>query len=339
MRIAEKYMNQRSEKGFALIVVILILLLVSVLVANLTMQVRGELQIAANNKDRMAGRFLAEGGVQLAVFRKNDRVENSEGTEYERFLEGYPYETMIGEKGRIRYFLVSESGKIDLNTFPTELMRMFLAYQGLEQEEIDTVLDSLLDWRDPDNLHRLNGAEQDYYQSLDDPYIPRNGRILEPSEFLLVKGTERLAGKIDPEAVFTVYNSRSRINFNSLTPEMLDFLAEGDKDVINAYHEALKTIQEGSEPGKQRLTSNDAENILGSERFALLRPYLVYVSNDRFYYVRAVGEPGYVPDEQPAVEEGQGNEARKHWPGTQIEALYQWQNNRPRFLVWKERYS
>ncbi len=241
--------SKKSEKGFALIVVILILLLVSVLVANLTMQVRSELLIATNNKERTAGRFLAAGGVQLAIFRKNDQVEDSEGTQYQRFLEGYPYETMIGGKGRIRYFLVSESGKIDLNTYPPELMQLFLAYKGLEQEEIDTVLDSLLDWRDPDDLHRVNGAEKDYYQSLEDPYIPRNGRIVEPSEFFLVKGTERLAGKFDPEAVFTVYNSRSRINFNSLTPEMLDFLTNGDKDAIAAYYEALKEIQDDPGPG------------------------------------------------------------------------------------------
>lgn len=335
----EKRMNGKSEKGFALVVVILILLLISALVANLVMEVRAELQIAANSKDRTAGRFLAEGGVQLAIFRKNDRVENSEGTEYERFLEGYPYETMIGEKGRVRYFLVSESGKIDLNTFPAELMQMFLAHYGLEQEEIDVVLDSLLDWRDPDDMHRLNGAEKDYYASLDDPYIPRNGRILDPSEFFLVKGTERLAGKFDPEAVFTVYNSRSRINFNSLTPEMLDFLADGDKEAIKAYYDALKAIQEGSDPRLQRLTGNDAENILGSERFALLRPYLVYSSNNQFFYVQSIGEAGYLPSDEPAAVDEQGNEESKHWPGTKIEALYQWRNNGPKFLIWKERYS
>ncbi|MEJ2689552.1 MAG: type II secretion system protein GspK [Deltaproteobacteria bacterium] len=331
--------NRKSEKGFALIVVILILLLVSVLVANLTMQVRSALLIATNNKERAASRFLAEGGVQLAIFRKNDRIENSEGTEYERFLEGYPYETTISEKGRIRYFLVSESGKIDLNTYPPELMQLFLSYQGLTQEQIDTVLDSLLDWRDPDDLHRVNGAEQDYYQSLADPYIPRNGRILEPSEFFLVKGTEPLVGKFDPEAVFTVYNSRSRINFNSLTPEMLAFLTGGDKDAIKAYYETLKEMQDDPTLGVRHFSAVDAENILGSERYAILRPYLVYSSNNRVYYVRSIGEAGYLPAAEPAAVDGEGKEVPKHLPGIKIEALYQWQNTGPKFLVWKERYS
>lgn len=331
--------KKRAENGFALIVVILILLLVSVLVANLTMQVRSELLIATNNKERIEGRFLAEGGVQLAIFRKNDRVENSEGTQYEHFLEGYPYETMISQKGRIRYFLVSESGKIDLNTYPPGLMQLFLEYHGLEQDQIDTVLDSLLDWRDPDDLHRVNGAEKDYYQSLPDPYIPRNGRILDPSEFFLVKGTEQLAGKFDPEEVFTIYNSRSRINFNSLTPEMLDFLANGNKETISAYYAALKEIQEETGPGTRHLTAVDAENILGSERYAQLQPYLVYSSNNRFYYIRSIGEGGYVPPEESVSGEAEGQETQKHWPGMQIEVLYQWRNTGPKFLIWKERYS
>ncbi len=91
--------------------------------------------------------------------------------------------------------------------------------------------------------------------------------------------------------------------------------------------------------GSRRLTAVDAENILGSERYALLRPYLVYSSNNRFYYVRSIGEAGYVPAEEPAAVDEEGKRAQKHWPGMKIEALYQWQNTGPKFLIWKERYS
>ena len=329
----------REEKGFALVVVILILLLISVLVANLVMQVRSELQVARNIKDRTVGQFLAAGGVQLAIFRKQDRVVNSEGTEYERFLEGLSYETTLADKGRVRYYLVSESGKIDLNTVPRELLELFLVYYGLDTDEVDIVYDSLLDWRDPDDLHRLNGAEQDYYESLADPYIPRNGRILDASEFFLLRGTEKLQGKFNPEEVFTVFNSRSRINFNSLTPAMLDFLTGGDKEKMAAYYEKLSDIQAGTNLTGQRLSGIDAENVLGAERFGLLRPYLVYSSNSRFFYIEAVGEAGYDPLSEQQQTDEDGNEVSRHWPGTKIEVLYQWQNSGPKFLLWKERYS
>jgi len=329
----------KASKGFALVVVILILLLASVLVANLVMQVRGELRVAQNVKDRTVGRFLADGGVQLAIFRKQEHVQNSEGTEYERFIEGFPYETSLAGKGRIRYYLVNESGKIDLNTVPRELLEQFLLYKGLDVEDVDIVYDSLLDWRDPDDLHRLNGAEKDYYQSLADPYIPRDGMIQDASEFFLLRGTEKLRGTFNPESVFTVYNSRSRINFNSLTPEMLDFLVEGDQEKIAAYRQRLAEIEASSDLGVQSLTAIDAENIMGSERFVLLQPYLVFSSNNRYYYIEAVGEAGYVPPEERTQTDAEDQEIERHWPGTKIEVLYQWQNSGPRFLVWKERYS
>ena len=59
---------------------------------------------------------------------------------------------------------------------------------GVEDTELDTIVDSIFDWRDTDNLHMLNGAEDDYYQSLDRPYSSKDGPFDSPEELLLVKG-------------------------------------------------------------------------------------------------------------------------------------------------------
>ena len=59
-----------------------------------------------------------------------------------------------------------------------------------------------MDWRDPDKLHRLNGAEDDYYLSLRVPYKAKNGNFETIDELLLVKGMtpEILYGNVaDPE--------------------------------------------------------------------------------------------------------------------------------------------
>jgi len=47
---------------------------------------------------------------------------------------------------------------------------------------------SILDWRDPDDLYRMNGAEPDYYQSLKEPYRCKNGNLDSIEELLLVRG-------------------------------------------------------------------------------------------------------------------------------------------------------
>ena len=64
----------------------------------------------------------------------------------------------------------------------------------------DTVADSILDWRDANREHRLNGAEEDYYRGLDPPYSAKDGPLDVLEELLLVRGvTPQIfgGGKVD----------------------------------------------------------------------------------------------------------------------------------------------
>lgn len=328
------------EDGVAVLVVIMVMLVASFLVSQLALQVRTELKITDNIKRRTASFFLSEAGISLAVFRLFDMPKDIDpDDELAQFHEGYQYETML-PNGRVRYYAVNESGKIDLNTFPQQLMELFLEYQGLDPDAIATVIDSTLDWRDPDDLHRMNGAESEVYQALPDPYIARNGKILDPAEFFLINGTEALAGKFDPAEIFTVYNSRGRINFNSLTPAMLDFLVAGDQEKKEAYRLAQEELE-----GKRALTSSDAMEILDGERFNEVKQFLTYSSSrNQYYFIEAIGEAGYErPEEAGTVivgseeETGAGNQKR-HLPGIRLVVLIEWQRTRFKYLSWKETY-
>ena len=67
-------------------------------------------------------------------------------------------------------------------------MRKYLEIKGVDLNERDQMIDCLLDWVDPDNLVRLNGAEEepDYKPSnaplktLDELKRVRGGRISTP---------------------------------------------------------------------------------------------------------------------------------------------------------------
>ena len=55
------------------------------------------------------------------------------------------------------------------------------------------IADAILDWIDQDDTPREYGAESEYYQSLNPPYLPRNGALHSLDELLLVAGiTPRL---------------------------------------------------------------------------------------------------------------------------------------------------
>jgi type II secretory pathway component PulK len=91
----------------------------------------------------------------------------------------------------VRYGLENESARLNINT----ILLADSAQQGNAKKILvglpgmtDQIADAILDWLDPDDDQRENGAERDYYTSLDPPYAPRNGPLGSIEELLLVKG-------------------------------------------------------------------------------------------------------------------------------------------------------
>lgn len=311
-----------NNRGFALLVVIMVLLLASFLASQLSLDVRTEQRLAANARDRDRAAILAEAGLNIALFRLMDKPVSLEAeSEYGRLVPGRQYTHPL-KGGQVRYHAANESGKIDLNAGDPRLLELFLRYRKLTLEQTGVVLDALLDWRDPDNLLRLNGAEREYYMNLPEPYIPRNGRIEDPGEFFLLRGAELLAGKFPAEEVFTVHNPEKGINVNSLTPTMLDFLVNGDEARRQAYHEArqLQTF----------LNAATIRQIVGDGRFVELEPFLRYEEGKAslFYTITATGQAS-VP----------GDPEKQAGPGLTINALVRILANGHQILSWQERYS
>ncbi|MBI5557596.1 MAG: general secretion pathway protein GspK [Deltaproteobacteria bacterium] len=317
----------RGQQGFALVVVIVIMLMISFLAAQLILSVRTELRVALNDKAHAAGVCLAQGGVNLGLFRLLDKPVEYINEDYEIFIEGHEYDAFL-ETGHLSYYVVNESGKLDLNKANMPLLKLFLEYMQTGAEEREVITDSLQDWIDTDDLHRLNGAELDTYQDLEDPYIPRNGEIMDPAEFFLVNGTEHLAGLFKANEVFTVHNSTGMINFNSLTPLMLDFLTEGDEEKKKAYREAKDLYG--------NLSQEQAMQILGNERFDQCSAGLTYTSgNNKFYSIVARGEAGVDADILAARETGNGAETA----AIEVRVLFELRGNKVNYFSWEEDWS
>lgn len=105
--------------------------------------------------------------------------------------------------GDIRFGLSDEAARLNLNSWPwvvhllqdpeTELpltdRNPLIAFPGMTPE----IADAILDWIDPDNEPRPNGAEEGYYLSMRPSYRPRNGPMQSAHELLMVRGvTPRL---------------------------------------------------------------------------------------------------------------------------------------------------
>ena len=140
---------------------------------------------------------------------------------------------------------------MNINTVSEKTLRNILTQLGLEGEKRDIVADSILDWRDPDDFIRINGAENDYYQSLKEPYNCKNGNLDSVEELLLVRGVTpelfygRKAIKKEEEGVaekpsidriglkdiFSIYSFGEQIDINCATMPVLRVVLGIPKDV------------------------------------------------------------------------------------------------------------
>ncbi len=311
--------NNKHPAGFALVVVLLVLLLVTVLAAELTFAVRIGTLEGFNIRQRLVGRSLAHGGINQALFGLFDTALNYDEDQF-TYL-GKEQESRL-DTGRITYVLVNESGKIDLNGGSPNLLATFAEYIGMEEEEQAILTDSIADWRDADNLHRLQGAEDDYYQDMDEPYRSRNGKFIEVSELALVRGAEQLNDLIKISEIFTVHNPGGKVNFNSLSPAMLAFLTENDMEKMATYHELRQSQGD--------LSALETQLILGDERYQQCADFLSYTdSKVRFYTVTAIGFAG-------SQEAGDDSDNK---PGTRVTVLFEKRGAALRYYGWQEEWS
>jgi type II secretory pathway component PulK len=114
----------------------------------------------------------------LLVFRRS-RTEAVQKPERENIALG---------AGRFSYRISDEDSRVNLNRATPDQLHRLLLEAGVPRETRDVIVDSIQDWRDPNDEHRLNGAESDYYQALPVPYRAKNADFDSVEELLLVQG-------------------------------------------------------------------------------------------------------------------------------------------------------
>jgi general secretion pathway protein K len=226
-----------SQDGIALLMVLWALTILTAIVFSFTLMARTEAYSTASFRAVVANRFLAEAGIERGILEILYRNANKgqaaqttvvpEGGEVVQ-IDGTPYTGKI-EKGQYTFRITDESGKIPLNALTDStgvVLKNLLMNMGYQQEDAETVVDSILDWRDQDELRRLHGAESEYYTSLPNPYKAKNGPFDAVEELLLVKGVTpiMLYGDGKKKGIInylTVSSNSNTINVNAAPKEVL----------------------------------------------------------------------------------------------------------------------
>ena len=66
---------------------------------------------------------------------------------------------------------------VEFDLLTDRQLQAVLDESGVDMDEAAAIADSIMDWRDSNDLHMLNGAEEDYYQDLDAPYSCKDGKF------------------------------------------------------------------------------------------------------------------------------------------------------------------
>jgi len=292
-----------SERGIALFLVLWVMALLTVIAGEFCYAIRTEANITRNFKEETQTYYIAVSGLFWAI---GDLVVNENvprkvkapggGDEQEdiRWRINTDIPAIPFGDGQFKVERENQSGKVNLNMAGEALLKMMLSNFEIEETNKNIIVDSILDWRDKDNLHRLNGAEDDYYLSLSQPYKCKNGDFTSIEELLLVRGVtpEIFYGGLEDMVV--VYQDKAterdnrkkaefdfnRININAASPRMLRALPRMTEDVVQAIMKYRET--------RDFRSLTDLSLLVGSDIYAGISPYIT-LNLSPYYTIKSMG--------------------------------------------------
>jgi len=229
----------KNERGFALIITLLVTVLIVALTAEFVNEVYVDTSERQSFVDGQQASLLADSGITASIALLNWQLSQQN---YSWLNQLTTLQMAIqGADPRVQVSVEEESGKLNINaivepngndsSYRPIAERLFKKL-GLQPE----LLDALVDWIDDKDEPRTNGAETSYYQTLRPPYAAKNGPLDTLEELRLVKGFDKATvDKLRP--YLTVYyetptSLKAPININAAPKELLASLAEKMTDEL-----------------------------------------------------------------------------------------------------------
>lgn len=272
--------NTSSRRGSVLLAVLVIIALFTLSAYTFSITMVSEHEAASMYGRGVQTRLYADSGVELIMAVVGDIADDADHNFYHnpdlfqsvlvtesengrargRFSVVAAVES-DGSAGSIRFGLIDESSKLNLNI----LLQNEQPDDPLSQEETrerllylpnmtEELADAILDWLDEDTEPREYGAEDEFYMSLDNPYAAKNGKLESLDELLLVSG-------MSPELLYGEDTNRNGL----LDPNEND----GDKSLpfdnsdgvlelgLSAYFSVYGREKNLRSDGTERINAND----------------------------------------------------------------------------------
>jgi hypothetical protein len=219
-----KLLCKSKIRGAALMLSLWALFLLSAVVISWALDIDSRISISGDANRALEAEAMACSGTEIAL---HPAVKAGSAVLKGSFGRNQRYEVKItGEGGRLNlnWLLAGE------NPARLEVLRKFLELKGVDLNERDRMIDCLLDWVDPDNLVRLNGAETD------GDYQPSNELLTRLDDLKKVKGWTDFTASPDWQDDFTL-NSTGPIDIVWASRTVLLALPGMNEQIVDRFLE------------------------------------------------------------------------------------------------------
>jgi len=182
--LAEYFMKKssprtHSKSGAALLLSLWALFLLSAMVIAWALNINSRLEISANSNRLLSAEAMASSGAEVAL---NPTINPASANLHVKMGANGSYDVeMSGECGRFNLNLLAPGGVE--NPVLVQALRQYLNIRGVELNDLDVMMDSLLDWISPTRgLRHLNAPEET------DDYRPPHAPLTSVDELKKVFG-------------------------------------------------------------------------------------------------------------------------------------------------------
>jgi general secretion pathway protein K len=302
----------KDRNGVAIVIVLWVIMVLSLLISGFAFTMHVETQIAAYARKELKAQMLARSGIEVAKMQLLLHQQSATNAAYDAINQDWAtnedlyVDHELGE-GTFNVKVTDEESKMPVNTATELQLQRLMTLLNVDPSDGDIIVDSILDWREPGDLHRLNGAKSDYYLSLLPPYQAKNAPLDRVDELLLIRGvtpelfhgtpaTDKDPARPGLADIFTAMSS-GQINVNTAAPIVLQAML-GLNDVQVQAVLARRDGPDGIPGTDDDMPFQSVQEFIGTvgnlDTTAMPDVTALAAVNSSFFTIKSTGEVGGV---------------------------------------------
>jgi hypothetical protein len=280
--VKKRSLDSKSISGAALMLALWALFLLSAMIISWALDIDSRLALSGNANRVLAAEAMAASGAEVAL--------------HPSIAPGSPnLHRQMGDRESYEVGVTGEGGRLNVNWLtagedPTRvgILRRYLEFKGVELNDRDTMIDSLLDWVSPNiGLHHLNAPPET------DDYHPAHAPLTSVDELKKIFGWAEFTSKTGWDEDFTINNS-GPIDLVWASRDVLRSLPGMGDDLVDHFLQLRRGPDgiDGTADDAQFNSLADVQSVLGltPEQFQQIASLVGF--KDQIFRILSMGKSG-----------------------------------------------